>query len=250
MEGSYDYQEAAIRALVRVDSLAIDSTVDVMPVVRGRVARLVNRPWRYRYGVSFGMAILVAITVGGVTALAVGSASGVIQIQWQRVPLLGLAKPLSASVQNREVTSLAGAQVRVGFPVEVFSGIDAHLDRVEYQPPLMIEVNGQVAPHNTGAAVLYYTFGTTRLQVVEQLDSAGSGPLHVVLKAPPPSARDASTIRVEAIAGSDRVVTRSSSGQIVAVEWKNLGNVIVRINVESPVGIDSSTAASLILHLG
>jgi len=250
MEGSYDHQEAAIRALVQVDSLAIDSTVDVSHAVRDRVARSLTRPWRYRYGVAFVTAILVAITVGGVTAIAVGSASGLIQIQWLRVPLLGQGKPLSASVQNREVTSLADAQTRVGFPVEVISGIEAHLDRVEYQPPLMMEVNGQVAPHNTGAVVLYYTLGPTRLQVVEQLDSAGPGPLHVVLKSPPPSAEDASSIGVEPVAGADRVVTRSSRGQIVALEWKTLANVIITINVEPPVGIDSSTAASLILHLG
>lgn len=235
-----------MRDLVQADSLEIQgSTVDLRPVVRDRMAKSRLRPLRYRYGIAVVAAILVAVTIGGGTALAVGTASGLIKIQWLRVPLLGQGKPLSGSVQDRQVVSLADAQTRVGFPIEVISGIDARLDRVEYQPPLLIEMNGQLAPHNTGAAVLYYTVGTVKLQVVEQLDAGGPGPLHLVLRGP-----SQSSIAVESIAGADRVVIRSSSGQIATIEWKTPSNVILTINIESPGGIDSSSAATLIQHLG
>jgi hypothetical protein len=82
-------------------------------------------------------------------------------------------------------------------------------------------VNGQSVAHNTGAVALYYTVDCDRIEIVEEMDPRGAGPLDATIKQTDPPAPGISKAAVETIRRADYLVFRSVSNRaIVDIEWK------------------------------
>jgi len=154
-------------------------------------------------------------------------------------------------------TTVAEAEQRLGFHVMTLDGYsaaktpvkmpDGRMQSVVFHPPVTA-INGQPIAHNTGAVGLYYTINGVRIEIVEQLDPRGSGPLDVDLKQPDSPVAGMSTIKVETINGAEYLVSRSpSNGGILSIAWKTSDGVLMRINCDRPLSTEA--IANIIHHL-
>ena len=230
------------------------STVSAPPSGWARLAPRVRKPsprrtWRWTVSAALaGAAVLLA----AVAAFAVPALTGHIVIH--RVPsaLSGPGKALPNSIKVPFTTTLTDAQQRAGFTaLTLASDNRASLQRVLYAP----SANG-----SRGSVDLIYKIGSAKVQIVESLDTRGSGaPLDVYLKDFPtglvglgPSV-DKDTIEV--IGGSEYLFLRSPDGSRTdMVIWKAANGIVVHLSPAyaadyHPNGVDQQTILEVISHL-
>jgi hypothetical protein len=154
-------------------------------------------------------------------------------------------------------TTVFAAEAKLRFHVQTLDGYsaaktpvrmpDGRTQSVVFHPPVTA-INGHAVAHNAGAVALYYAVNGDRIEIVEQMDPTGSGPLDVSIKRPEPPVPGMTKATVETISGAEYLVFRSpDNGAIVAIEWKTPDGVLMRINCDQPLGTDA--VVSLIRHL-
>jgi hypothetical protein len=204
---------------------------------------------------------LLLIAVSAALALLAGTAvatsSGTIRIHSVRVPDRGVAKPVDMAMATPYETSVSTAEAELGFHVQTLAAYPiaktpvkmpgGRIQSIVFHPPVTA-IDGRPIVHNTGAVGLYYTVHGTNIEIVEQMDPRGPGPLDVVLKQPGREDPRMPTIGIETIGGAEYLVSRSKSNRgIVMIEWKTTDGVLMRINCDRPLSTD--LVASLIRHL-
>lgn len=250
--------DSVVRSALRED---VDSAVGSSNV-SGRVhARMVQaiakdssstRHAKVWVGVAGAM---LALSVGGV---ALAAETGVIRIHWVQVPLNGQGIPVDMTASSPYETTASAAEAKLGFHLQTLDGYsaaktpvrmpDGRTQSVVFHPPVTA-INGHSVAHNTGAVALYYTVNGDRIEIVEQMDPNGSGPLDVTLKRLDQPVPGMTKAAVETISGAQYLVFRSqSNGAVVAIEWKTPAGVLMRINCDQPLSTDA--VLSLIQHLG
>jgi hypothetical protein len=249
--------DSVLRSVLKEDANKAIGSSNVTGRVRARMVHATakdswsTRPAKVLVGVA---AATLALSAGGV---AVASGSGLIRIHWIQVPLNGHVMPIDMAASIPYETTVSAAEAKLRFHVQTLDGYsaantpvrmpDGRTQSVVFHPPVTA-VNGHAVAHNTGAVALYYTVNGDRIEIVEQIDPTGSGPLDVTIKRPDPPAPGMTKAAVETISGAEYLVFRSqSNGAIVAIEWKRPDGVLMLINCDQPVGTDS--VVSLIQHL-
>lgn len=249
---------SVLESVLRDDADAAVGSINISSRVRKEMARSGNvrfQPAR-RVGIVVGVAV-AALALSAVAAVAVSSENSPIRIHWHRVPTSAQGTPVDMTMEKPYETTVSEAEQRIGFHVMTLDGYsaaktpvkmpDGRMQSVVFHPPVTA-VNGQPIAHNTGAIGLYYTINGDRIEIVEQLDPNGSGPLDVHLKQPDHPVPGISTIKVETINGAEYLVSRSpSNGGIVGIEWKTSDGVLMRINCDRP--LSTEVVVSVIHHL-
>jgi hypothetical protein len=250
--------DSVLRSALREDANRAIGSSNVAGKVRARMAHTIAKDsWSVRRAkvlVSV-MAATLALSVGGV---ALAAETGLIRIHWVQAPLNGQGTPIDMTVSNPYETTVLAAEAKLGFHVQTLDGYaaaktpvtmpDGRTQSVVFHPPVTA-INGKSVAHNTGAVALYYTVSGDRIEIVEQMDPNGSGPLDVTLKQFEQPVPGLSKAAVERLGGAEYLVFRSpSNSAIVVVEWKTPGGVLMRINCGSqPLSTDA--VLSLIQHL-
>jgi hypothetical protein len=249
--------DSVLRSALREDANRAIGSSNVAGKVRVRLAHTITKDsWSVRRAkvlVSVAAATL-ALSVGGV---ALAAETGLIRIHLIQAPLNGQGNPIDMTVSNSYETTVSAAEAKLGFHVQTLDGYaaaktpvtmpDGRTQSVVFHPPVTA-INRKSVTHNTGAAALYYTVNGDRIEIVEQMDPNGSGPLDVTLKQFYQPVPGLSNAAVERLGGADYLVLRSpSDGAIVAIEWKTSDGVIIMINCNQPLSTDA--VFTLIQHL-
>jgi len=193
-----------------------------------------------------------AVLLAAVAAFAVPALTGHIVIHRVPAALSGPGKALPGSIKVPFTTTLTDAQQRAGFTaLTLASDNRASLQRVLYAPS---------AKGSRGSVDLIYKIGSAKVQIVESLDTRGSGaPLDVYLKDFPTglaglgSSVDKDTIEV--IGGSEYLFLRSPDGSRTdMVIWKAANGIVVHLSPAYaadyyPNGLDRQTILEVISHL-
>ncbi|MDQ6945021.1 MAG: hypothetical protein M3256_01840 [Actinomycetota bacterium] len=253
--------EQTLRVVFQEDAMAsIPATTDLTRAVRARMAVKLKRP-RRAWPLAVGGAALLAVGGGGVAATASGTVTldrgtSKIHIHWDRVPAVGAGKSvtMTGAFDVPVTTTISGAEKRVGFHVRSVVGVaDAHLERTVYHFPITA-VDGKTIPHNSGAVALDYTIDGKHLQIIEQLDPLGAGPMDVRLKQPNPPQSEALRSSVEMIGGAEYLAFRPPhENSIYAIQWKEKDAVLMRINAvvsgSGYAGVDEQVVLDVLEHL-
>jgi hypothetical protein len=249
--------DSVLRSALKEDANRAVGSINVTGQVRARmVHEIAKDSWparRAKVLVSVAAAAL-ALSAGGV---AVAAGSGLIRIHWAPALLDGPGTPVDMTASRPYETTVSEAEAKLGFQVQTLGGYaaaktpvdmpDGRTQSVVFHPPVTA-INGKSVAHNSGAVALYYTVSGDRIEIVEQMDPNGSGPLDVTIKQFDQPVPGVTRAAVESLGGAEYLVFRSpSNGGIVAVEWKMLDGVVVLINCNQPLGTDA--VVSLIKHL-
>ncbi|MDQ6747262.1 MAG: hypothetical protein M3010_04035, partial [Candidatus Dormibacteraeota bacterium] len=191
-----------------------------------RVHRGMEAPRRHWARWAIAAALSLPIATG--TGLAVST--GQVHIHWDHGSApADNGKAVTVQRQMPFRTTTTEAERQLGFHVQTLSGYaPAQLKEVTFIPPI-IAINGKTNPHSTGAVDLVYTVSGTRVEVVEQLDPAGPGPLDVTLKQPglldrPPAAAPT----VQSFRGQDYLVFLIRD-RVASVHWKPAQGAVMMI---------------------
>ncbi len=249
--------DSGLRSALKEDANRAVGSSNVTGQVRARMVHgLAEDSWsarRARVLLSVAAATL-ALSVGGV---AVAAGTGLIRIHWASAHLNGQATPIDMTATNPYETTVSAAEAKLGFHVQKLDGYsaaktpvnmpDGRTQSVVFHPPVTA-INGKSVAHNTGAVALYYSVSGDRIEIVEQMDPNGSGPLDVTIKQFDQPIPDMTKAAVETIKGAEYLVFRSpSDSAIVAIEWKTRDGVLILINCNQPLSTDA--VVSLIQHL-
>jgi len=249
--------DSVLRSALREDANRAVGSSNVTGQVRARMAHAIAKDsWparRAKLLVIVAVATL-ALSVGWV---AVAAETGLIRIHWAQAPLNGQGTPIGVTASSPYETTVSAAEAKLGFHVQTLDGYaaaktpvtmpDGRTQSVVFHPPVTA-INGKSGAHNTGAVALYYSVSGDRIEIVEQMDPNGSGPLDVTIKQFDQPVPGLTKAAVETLGGDQYLVFRSpSDGAIVAIEWKTPEGVIVRINCSQPLNTDA--VVSLIQHL-
>lgn len=260
--------DTALRSALREDADASVGSVDLIDRVRRLVLHAPTsrlRPSR-RGGLVVGFAAAaLALSVGGAVAVSSDSnglithevVNGLIRIHWVKVPYSGNAIPVDVTMEKPYETTVAGAEAKLGFHVQTLDGYSAAKTPVKmpwgptqsvvFHPPVTA-INGKPIAHNTGAVGLYYEVNGVRVEINEQMDPNGPGPMDVTLKDVDRPVPDMPKVSIESIDGAQYLVFRSpKDGGITRIAWKTPDGVMMGINFNSTV--NTAAAATLIQHL-
>jgi hypothetical protein len=178
-------------------------------------------------------AIAAALSLPLATGTGVAVSTGQIRIHWQApaAPPAGNGRSVSVQRQQPFETTLTDAERRIGFRLRTLSGYQpAQLNTVTFVPPVEA-VDGAPRQHTSGAVDLVYSVNGTRVEIVEQVDPTGPGPLDVTLKKPglfesPPAAKPT----VETFGGQEYLIF-TIQGRVAAMQWKpGQGAVMMIVN--------------------
>ena len=252
--------DSVLRSALKEDANRAVGSSNVTGQVRARMVHAIAKDsWsarRTKVLVSVAAATL-ALSAGGV---ALAAQTGLIRIHWDQVPLnahVTPVTPVDMTASSPYETTVSAAEAKLGFHVQTLDGYsaattpvnmpDGRTQSVVFHPPVTA-VNGKSVGHNTGAVALYYSVSGDRIEIVEQMDPNGSGPLDVTIKQPYPPAPGLTKAAVETLGGTEYLVFRSpSNGAIVAIEWKTPDGVLMLINCNQALSTDA--VVSLIQHL-
>jgi hypothetical protein len=249
--------DSVLRSALKEDAHRAVGSSNVTGNVRARMVHSMAKDSlsarRARVLVSVAAATL-ALSAGGV-ALAAGT--GLIRIHWIQVPLNAQGTPVDMTASSAYETTVSGAETKLGFHMQTLAGYsaaktpvtmpDGRTQSVVFHPPVTA-INGKSVVHNTGAVALYYTVRDDRIEIVEQMDPNGAGPLDATIKQPDPPAQGMSTVAVERLGGAEYLVFRSPTNRaIVAIEWKTPDGVLLLITCDQPLSTD--VVLTLIQHL-
>jgi hypothetical protein len=258
--------DSMLRSVFREDADAAVGSIDVTGSVRARMLHTSRfRPSR-RTKFVVGLAA-AALTLSVAGALAVSSdtsgeithevVDGLIRLHWVRAPYSGAGTPVDMTMEKPYETTVADAEAKLGFHVQTLDGYAAAktpvkmpwgpMQGIVFRPPVTA-VNGQPIVHSTGAVVLYYDVDGVGVQIGEQMDPKGPGPMDVRLKDPDRPAPEMLKASVETINGAQYLVFRSpKDGGISIIQWKTPNGVLMSVSWNHPV--NTALVASLLQHL-
>ena len=242
-------------ALRRDAEAGFPISASVLPAVKARLEQ--------RAGGRGRRTVTALVLVGGVIALstatgvAVSSSNSPIHISWVKVPVSGPGKPIEMTMEKPFETTVADAQARLGFHVLTLDGwpaartpvklLDGRTQSVVFHPSVTA-IDGRPIKHSTGAVSLYYSVGDVRVEIVEQLDANGAGPMDVRLKQPDGPVPSMLKAAVETIDGAEYLVFRSpNDNRIQRVQWKTQEGVLIFMNIST--SLDKATVSQIIKHL-
>jgi len=249
--------DSVLRSALREDANRAIGSSNVAGKVRARMAHTIAKDFWSVRPAKVLLSVTAATLALSLSGVALAAETGLIRIHWLQVPLNSQGTPIDMTVSNPYETTVSVAEAKLGFHVQTLDGYsaaktpvttpDGRTQSVVFHPPV-ISINGKPIAHNSGAVALYYTVSGDRIEIVEQMDPNGSGPLDVFIKRFGQPVPGMSKAAVETLGGAQYLVLRSpSDGAIVAIEWKTSVGVLILINFNQPLSTD--TVFALIQHL-
>jgi hypothetical protein len=219
-----DYDQYIADAIRHHGETGVSAGADVASIIRGKLQEP-TRNWT-RWAIAAALAAPIATGTGVVVS------TNQIRIHWDgpsQTP--GVGTVVRPQMERPFNTTVEDAQARIGFHVRTLSGYSkARLDSVTFVPPVTA-VDGKPIPHTSGAVRLGYKVGEDAVEIVQQNDPAGAGPMDVTFNRPglferPPT----SVASVESSNGQDYLVF-TIKGRVAALEWKpGQGAVMIIVN--------------------
>ncbi len=222
----------------------VAADVNLVPLIRQQLASSRPHRWRRVALILLPTAALVGALAGG-TVVAVSSRTMPISVHRQVVPAVtGSARGISVTGGRSVETTVANAGQLSGFDALTLHVPGAKLDKVTYHAPIT-SVDGKPIPHNSGAVALDYTLAAgQKVQLVEQRDSNGPGPMSVTVKQPNAPVPNLAQNQTEIIGGNEYFVTATADGsKVMGIQWKTSDGLIFRLNCP---GLDRQTVTMLV----
>ena len=221
----------------------VAADVNLVPLIRQRLASSSPHRWRRAALILLPASALVCALASG-TVVALSSRTMPVSLHRQVVPASGSGRAISVTGGGSVETTLAKAAQLGGFDALGLHVPGATLDKVTYHAPIT-SVDGKPIPHNSGAVALDYTLAAgQKVQLVEQRDSNGPGPMSVTVKQPDAPVPNLAQNQTEIIDGNEYFVTATADGsKVLGIQWKTSDGLIFRLNCP---GLDRQTVAKLV----